>query len=89
MEASMNKTNLIGFSHEDVPSLLDDLGFDTRKEGNKKLVLAKNSKVATCEICEKELTTHNLGNIASGSDHLFCDNPVCLTSYIEAKKTTF
>ena len=52
----------------------------------KEYVLDDNKKIATCPECNKEITTKNLGNIAKGSNLLFCDNPACFVSHLAKQK---
>jgi hypothetical protein len=81
----MPTTNLIAFEKDKILNILDDLNIKT-KEVEDKIFLLENetNKVKTCPICEEQITTKNLGNIAKGSHLCFCDNPICFITYLES-----
>ncbi|MBU0459651.1 MAG: hypothetical protein KJ771_02480 [Nanoarchaeota archaeon] len=82
----MEQTNMILFRKEQTKTLLHDLDIPVRRAGDKEFILDENLEIAKCEICEFELTVDKLGNIAKGSNLLFCDNPRCFASHLANQK---
>jgi hypothetical protein len=76
---------LITFDKPDVVTILSKLGIRYEAREMKTVIINENGQVAKCEICDKELSIDNLGNIAKGSNKLFCDNPACFTAHLAKK----
>jgi len=73
---------LISFGKNQAKNILDMLEIKTKDAGNLNIILDENGQVAKCEVCKKELSTNNLGNVAKGSKLLFCDNLACFSTYL-------
>lgn len=76
---------LLTFTKEDTVAILSKLNIKTEEIGKFKIILDENGQPAKCEVCERELSTENLGNIAKGSNKLFCDNPACFATHLAKK----
>ncbi|MCK4634605.1 MAG: hypothetical protein KAT37_01910 [Candidatus Aenigmarchaeota archaeon] len=80
----MEKTNLISFEKTDIKNIFKDLNIKTKEENGRNFIIdSETGGIEKCHICEKKLTTKNIGNIAKGSKLLFCDNPICFVTHLE------
>lgn len=80
-----NELGVVSFKPKQVEEVLEVLNIQTEKRGEINVILNEAGQVAKCEICKKELSTGNLGNIANGSNLLFCDNPACFMLHLVKK----
>lgn len=80
-----NEVGLVSFKLEQTKEILDVLSIKTQKIGEIDVILNEMGQIAKCEICNKELSTKNLGNVANGSNLLFCDNSACFISHLVKK----
>jgi len=82
---SMQSATLISFDSKDITPILDELKIKTRKIEGKTYVVDDKDEIKSCEVCKRKLTPDKVGNIAYGSNLLFCNNPICFISYLEDK----
>ncbi|MCK4996905.1 hypothetical protein KAS08_01250 [Candidatus Pacearchaeota archaeon] len=80
----LNK-GLIVFKKNQTEEILRRIGVEIIIEGDKKIILNELGAPATCECCKKSLSFNNIGNIAKGSNLLFCENPYCFGSHLAKK----
>ncbi|MFH1505883.1 MAG: hypothetical protein ABIE94_02745 [archaeon] len=80
------KLSMLEFEKEQIGGLISNLGFKLKKENNKEIVINQDGEIQKCFICEKKITKENVGSVAHGSNHLFCDNPLCFLSYLEKQR---
>jgi len=83
----LEPTSIIGFKENDVKEIVTNLSLTIKREGNKEFVSKDGENIAKCETCGEAITVKNLGSIAKGSNHLFCDNPICFITYLEIEKS--
>ena len=76
---------LVTFEEKDLSTIFLKLSINTEKRGAFTVILDDQDQPAKCEGCSCELNTRNLGNIAKGSNKLFCDNPACFASHLALK----
>lgn len=76
---------LISFDEANIQKILNLLDIRTKIIEKTEVLLKTDNQVARCEVCKKELTMDNLGNIAKGSRLLFCDNSACFTKHLADK----
>lgn len=81
----MDNTGLIVFKKEQTEEILNNIGVEIEIKGDTKTILNELGEPATCESCKKSLSFDNIGNIAKGSNLLFCDNPYCFGSHLAKK----
>jgi hypothetical protein len=79
----LESTNMVLFRKGDVDRVLSAL--DVSARGN--VILDITGDPAVCHTCGCDIGKSNLGNIMPGSKLFFCDNPVCLATYIAETKT--
>ena len=58
----------------------------TKKIGTKTFVVDTENNIRHCDACEKKLELDKVGSIAHGSLKIFCDNPLCLSTWVAEKK---
>jgi len=81
----IERPKLITFKKNQTEDILLEIGVRIIEKGDKKIILNSNSEPATCECCGKSLNFENIGNIAKGSNLLFCENPFCFATHIAKK----
>jgi len=82
----MQSTTMVVFERKDTATLLRQFGFGVRGTKKNSRVLLATGEKAVCGSCRKDLHVHNVGNIAPGSRLLFCDNPMCFSSWVASEK---
>jgi len=82
----MESTELVIFNKQEIVDLVTQFGFKIKKENGKDYLLEENGKVKCCEVCERKLEVKKVGSIAHGSRLVFCDNPLCLSSWVVENK---
>jgi hypothetical protein len=86
----MEKTQLVVFNKSDIKEILDQFGFKihTKKVGqkNRKFVSADSNQPILCPTCERQIPVNRIGTIAHGSRMIFCDNPLCFSTWIVKNK---
>lgn len=82
----MKKTDLVLFDKKKVKDVITQFGFKVAKEGNKEVVVGDDKKPLQCPTCEKELIVKKVGTAVHGSRLLFCDNPLCFSTWIAENK---
>ncbi len=84
MAESSNKrgreVNLIVFSEEDIPDILNPLGYTVKD--NK---IYRDDQIKICDCCGNELSVDQVGNILPGSALLYCKDIACFTEYMRTK----
>lgn len=76
---------LVSFEVNQTKDVLGLLDIRTRMTQDDEFILNELNQVAKCEVCNNSLTTKNLGNVAKGSNLLFCDDPDCFATHIARK----
>jgi hypothetical protein len=86
----MEKTQLVVFNKANTKEILKQFGFKTqiRKAGkkSKEFILRDDSQPCMCPSCNKEISIKKLGTIAHGSRLIFCDNPLCFSTWVAQNK---
>ncbi|TRZ94663.1 hypothetical protein D4R78_06105 [bacterium] len=86
----MEKTELVVFNKANTKEILKQFGFrtQTRRIGskNKEFVIREDNEPAFCPACSKEISVKRLGTIAHGSRVIFCDNPLCFSTWVAQNK---
>ena len=79
------KSDFIVFKREDVQNIMKDLNIKVDEQT--KNIVDKFGDNIRCQVCDKEISIENLGNISHGSAcHFFCENPTCFITYMEKIK---
>lgn len=82
----METTDLIIFNKNEIPEILSEFGIQTRKEKERIVLVGEEGQVKCCDSCGKEMEINRVGSIAHGSHMVFCDNPICLASWVAKNK---
>ncbi len=73
--------NLVVFENEDeLKQLLNRVGCKVQEDNE---VIKSNGEKAICEGCQQAITIGNVGHVLPGSQHFYCDRPVCVLEYVE------
>jgi hypothetical protein len=82
-ECSVNggkEVNLLVFSEEDIPDILEPLGYTIKEEK-----IYHGDQIKTCDCCGKELGIDQLGNVLPGSALLYCKDISCFAEYMRTR----
>lgn len=78
----MKATDMVVFQKGNEAQVIEELGFRCEANGDSIHVLTSEGHQAVCDGCQKELTVERVGTVAPGSRLLFCDNPLCFSTWI-------
>ena len=81
----MKNTELVLFNKEEIPEIIADFDFETKKIKNKIFVI-ENKEIKHCDSCKRKIEINKIGSIAHGSRKIFCDNPLCLSTWVVKNK---
>ena len=82
----MENSELVMFNKDEVYELLSEFEIKTKKEKGKVYVVDKAGEPLLCDVCERKIEVKKIGSIAQGSRKIFCDNPLCLSSWVAKNK---
>ena len=82
----MEATELVIFNKNEIAGLIESLGLRTRTIKGKTFVSDNNGVVRCCDSCNRELEVTKVGSIARGSVMIYCDNPLCLSTWVAVNK---
>ena len=82
----MQETELVLFNKDELKDMISEFDIKTKKEDGKIFVVDKEGEIQCCEVCERKLEIKKIGSIAHGSHKIFCDNPLCLSSWVAKNK---
>jgi hypothetical protein len=81
---------MVLFSSDGIEKVLSDFDFRvvSKTVENKKVraVINHDGEDVVCPSCEHLITESHVGTIAKGSRLVFCDNPVCFSTWIAQNK---
>lgn len=78
----METTKMLIFKEDELSRILRLVGIRT----DKKKSLYYNREKLICEGCHDPLTKKNLGSVMANSEHFFCDNPACFSTFVRKFK---
>ena len=81
----MEKTQVVLFNKENVKNILEQFDFKFSPEEEGTAIIDSEGNLVKCT-CGRLLTVETVGNIAHGSRKLFCDNPLCLATWVAKNK---
>jgi len=73
--------NLIVFKNQDELRGLLEIAGCTIDEHN--VVHNKDGDIAACPSCNGEVKIDHVGHVLPGSQHIYCDRPVCIMDYLD------
>ena len=82
----MKPTNIVTFGRSAAKFMAETFGFKVNGIG---IYSKYPSERMTCNTCGRMLTIKNIGNFAKGKTvkvELYCDNPICLATWIACNK---
>ena len=83
----MTDNEMILFTKDKLQKVLTSLEIATEEKNGKDILInPETEEPATCEACDTELNTENVGHIAHGSHDFYCKNPACFAHFIAKRK---
>lgn len=86
----MEASSVVLFPPDKVRKVLSDFDFRVAdrpfKDGTRKIVVDKQGREVCCPSCQQPVTENHVGTVAKGSRLVFCDNPICFSSWIAQNK---
>lgn len=77
----MKQTKMLVFPNDKIDRIMNLVGI--KVEGNQ---LKYRGRVLKCEGCKTLIEKKHLGSVMAHSEHFFCDNPACFSTFVRKFK---